>query len=348
MGETSIEWTDSTWNPVRGCSRVSPGCENCYAEKTALRFSGVGQPFEGFVRLSKKGAQWTGRVDLRAEHLADPLRWRKPRRVFVNSMSDLFHEELPNESIAAVFGVMAAASQHTFQILTKRPERMRAWFAWVEAREQHTATPRMIVHAEAFAHAPIVALKPSIPYAGPWPLPNIWLGVSVEDQKTADERIPILLETPAAVRFVSYEPALGPVDFTNIATMNALSDDRDGFSHGRTIDWIIVGGESGPGARPFDVAWARSTVTQCKAAGVACFVKQLGADVRTRNDDNFTDDGERDCWPLHLIDEDRIESDVHGFREGHQGAQVRVRLRDRKGGDMAEWSPDLRVREFPR
>lgn len=331
MGETSIEWTDRTWNPVRGCSRVSPGCERCYAERIAGRFSGKGQKFEGFARgLSRdyhgqSGAartngtwRWTGRVELVQEKLDEPLRWRKPQKVFVNSMSDLFHEELGDEAMAAVFGVMAAAPQHTFQVLTKRPERMRDWMAWIAVRPSGLLSipyaPKLVCagHAQALTDR-----HWTVPNAAEWPLPNVWLGVSVEDQATADQRIPLLLQTPAAVRFVSYEPALGPAYFGSVwsAERGVHFDALRGSSEHRVkVDWIIVGGESGPGARPFDIAWARDVVEQCKAAGTACFVKQLGA--------------------RPMLNGRVIES-------------PRALIRDRKGGDPAEWPIDLRVREFP-
>jgi protein gp37 len=279
--KTSIEWTGATWNPVRGCSPVSAGCKNCYAERQGGRFCGPGKAFDGFVQIGKNGnagPHWTGKVELVEKHLDDPLHWRKSQRVFVNSMSDLFHEALSDEAIDRVFDVMLNCPRHTFQILTKRPERMLEY-----SRDQVNL------------------------WREPWPFPNVWLGVSVEDQKTADERIPLLLQTPAAVRFVSYEPALGPVDFEQFALKTLDGGENPG------IDWIIVGGESGPGARPFDIQWARKTVAQCKAAGVACFVKQLGAEPV-----GFGDDYEYWCD-----------------------------IRDRKGGDWDEWPPDLRVREFP-
>ena len=292
MGITSIQWTDRTWNPVRGCTRVSEGCRNCYAEKVAARFSDEGSPFHLYAKRTKAGARWTGKVELVESHLGDPLRWKKPQRVFVNSMSDLFHEGLDDEAISAVFAVMSQSPIHTFQILTKRPRRMFDWFSRTfvtDGIEEAGVTRFSWCHANT---------------DGRWPLPNVWLGVSVEDQKTANERIPLLLKTPAAVQFVSYEPALGPVDF-------------DAY---QKLDWIIVGGESGPGARPFDVGWARNTIAQCKAAGVACFVKQLGADPREENDPNGK----------------------------YPAFHHKLKLRDKKGGDWREWPTALRVRELPK
>jgi protein gp37 len=319
---------------------VSEGCRNCYAERVAGRFSGPGQPYEGLVTVSSRHPQtgaattgvrpkWTGEVRFVADHLADPLRWRKPRRVFVNSMSDVFHEKVTDEQIAAVFGVMASAPQHTFQVLTKRPERMRAWFRWLEDRtvrsawqfaEDEPAWRRMHWLRAAF-------LRQGCGHAGEraddmasrgWPLPNVWLGVSCEDQRTADERIPLLLETPAAVRFVSYEPALGPVDFLpwlyvptrcrscggvgayydtnprNLPTRGTCvmgvpmtgepgavrcgSCDSLEVDEQAPLDWVIAGSESGPGARPAELDWFRSVRDQCAAAGVPFFFKQWVGD----------------------------------------------------------------------
>lgn len=233
MGKTAIEWATDTWNPVRGCAPVSEGCRNCYAMRQAHRFSGPGMPYEGLTRATSDGPKWTGKVRLVPELIEAPLRWRKPRRVFVNSMSDLFHPEVPDGFITHVWSVMRQAKQHTFLILTKRPERMAAWAAqWC--------------HAGGFGV-----------------LRNVWLGVSCEDQATADERIPHLLATPAAVKFVSAEPLLGQIDLTKVEEYARLS-------------WVIAGGESGPGSRPCHPEWVRSLRDQCQAAGVAFFYKQWG------------------------------------------------------------------------
>jgi len=303
MNTTSIEWTDATWNPTRGCSRVSRGCDNCYAMHQAHRFPS----FAGLTRYvgrNGRGVDWTGCVELIPSKLDEPLRWRKPRRAFVNSMSDLFHEALPDGAILRVFEVMARCPQHTFQILTKRPARMLEFCQDTRAEG------------------------------------NVWVGVSVEDQATADERIPLLLQTPAAVRFVSYEPALGPVLFSSLAlplmAPPAATRYESGGSGGRltpALDWLIVGGESGPGARPFDVAWARSAVRQCREAGVPIFVKQLGRiptcapDERRGTEVRF--DGAMKGWTL-------------------DGGRPVLLLKSAKGGDPSEWPKDLRVREFPK
>lgn len=249
---SKIEWTDETWNPVRGCSKVSDGCRNCYAMRQAHRFSGPGKAYEGLTQLVKgKGPQWTGEVRCVPEFLEAPLRWKKPRRVFVNSMSDLFHPEVPFEFVDRVFAIMGQCPEHTFQILTKRPELMREYVEW---------WGRVI--------KPLGAVY--------WPLPNVWLGVSVEDQAMADERIPILLQTPAAVRWLSMEPLLGPVDLQLV--------DFDGATGLAVLDnppwqvrWVVVGGESGPGARPMHPDWVRSIRDQCQTANVPFLFKQWGA-----------------------------------------------------------------------
>lgn len=333
MNKTTIAWTDSTWNPTRGCSRVSEGCRNCYAERVASRFSGPGMPYEGLAR----DGRWTGIVRLVEGKLDQPLRWQRPRRIFVNSMSDLFHESLPDDAIDRVFAVMALAP-HVFQVLTKRPERMRAY---MQHRMQHRRD--QLYPVSKTCHVVPALLRAQLGYSiavRRWPPPNVHLGVSVEDQETADARIPLLLQTPAAVRWVSAEPLLGPID---------LNDSRDWMTPGLTkprnaprLDWVVVGGESGPGARPCGVAWIRDVVQQCREAGVPCFVKQLGANVRDRNDAEW-DGSTLTAWP----NEPDLEHDPDGYVTNHQGATVRVRLNDRKGGDPAEWPEDLRVQEWP-
>jgi protein gp37 len=252
---TKIEWTDETWNPVTGCTKVSPGCDHCYAERIVERFKGKGA-FEN--------------VTLNEERLDAPLRWRKPRRVFVNSMSDLFHDSVPDEYIAKVFAVMALSPRHTFQVLTKRHARMRS-----------------LLGAHGFwAQVGLAALDLReiwLPAAGvsldAHALPNVWLGVSVEDQKWADIRVPALLDTPAAVRFLSCEPLLGPVDILHpyLVPGPDCACERGGSVCDPTIDWVIAGGESGPGARPMHPDWARSLRDQCLAAGVPYFFKQTGS-----------------------------------------------------------------------
>lgn len=311
MGETTgIAWTDSSWNPLRGCSKVSAGCANCYAEREANRSSGPGRAYEGLV----EDGRWTGDVRVVLEHLDDPLRWQKPRRIFVNSMSDLFHENVSDETIAAVFGVMAAAPRHRFQVLTKRPERMQAWFQWVAGSAPSLDHPE--VRTCTLAAAKLIR-EPFGKHAGAgargelaWPLPNVWLGVSVEDQETADERILFLLRTPAAVRFVSAEPLLGPVNLRQIAPFDDFwTDALDTPDPSFKLNWVIVGGESGPGARPCEPTWIGDLVEQCSETGCACFVKQMGT------------------W--------------------HAARSRDIGYKHPKGGDPSEWAEHLRVQEYP-
>lgn len=351
MSETSIEWTagpdgspGKTWNPVRGCSRISPGCQNCYAERIAARFSDPGMAFEGYALRTPSGGRWTGKVSfLDAKKLAEPLTWKKPVRCFVNSTSDLFHEELLNEEIAAVFGVMAACPQITFQVLTKRADRMESWAAWVEQEEGARRLGLLIQHAQSAVSHPTLRQADTL-LRVPWPLPNVWLGVSVEDQQRADERIPHLIRTPAAIRFLSVEPLIGPVDldddsqatFCHWAGKVVPGECEHGLgcrprTFADAVDWVIVGGESGPGARPCDLDWIRRVHGACDEAGTHIFIKQLGA----RPYDSGNEMGECEC-PQWM---ESCESPTHPTGLLH--------LRNRKGGDMAEWPEDLRVREFP-
>ena len=233
-----IEWTEQTWNPIVGCSVVSPGCTNCYAMKMANRLAAnpATPHYAGTVKPSRGGPVWTGKVALASEDvLTAPLRRRKPTTYFVNSMGDLFHENVPDDWIDRVWSVMVRSPQHRFQVLTKRPARMRDYVQGLDRAAREAGNQ--------------------------FPPANVWLGVSAEDQARADQRIPDLLETHAAVRFVSAEPLLGPVDFGG-----ALAK----------IDWVIVGGESGPDARPMHPQWARDIRDQCQAAGTGFFFKQWG------------------------------------------------------------------------
>lgn len=251
---TSIEWTDTTWNPVTGCTKVSPGCDHCYAETMHERFHGKGS----FAVVTRSEAR-----------LYRPLTWKKPRRVFVNSMSDLFHDDVPDSFIGRVWEVMAKTPHHTYQILTKRPGRMRA-----------------LLNRQS--------LRDYLFNYGPWPLRNVWLGVSVEDQKWSDVRIPLLLDTPASVRWISAEPLLGPINL-GAAALVPYEREQGGFwrygarsgvrredktwvpAPAAQLDWVVVGGESGPGARPMHPGWARSLRDQCQRAGIPFLFKQWGA-----------------------------------------------------------------------
>lgn len=290
---TSIEWTDETWNPVTGCSKVSPGCKHCYAETIAHRFWGE-RPFT--------------EVRCHPERLEIPLHWKKPRRIFVNSMSDLFHEDVPASFITQVFEVMEASPQHTFQILTKRPERIESVLYGDEGQFYLGG--------------------------GDW-VRNVLIGFSAEDQRTFDARSAVFLPRNGercswayALRlFVSLEPLLGPVQIRHELQplIQTASDGQKFYRLGRNaghpgLQWVIVGGESGPTSRPCDVAWIESIVRQCQAAGIPVFVKQLG----------------------------RLVLDGPIGRSGHVTAQSAWKPRDGKGGDPSEWPEDLRAREWPR
>lgn len=282
-----IEWTGRTWNPIVGCSIVSPGCTNCYAMRMAARIERMNPGlahYAGLTQPSKAGPVWTGKVAMASEvTLFAPIRRKTPTTYFVNSMSDLFHEDVPDEWIDLIFAVMALCPRHTFQVLTKRPERMRAYFARLTSPDFEPDDPEEVCPLEMAASewailvqmsgisskiAPITFSRPILP------LKNVWLGASCEDQRRADERIPDLLATPAAVRFISAEPMLGPIAFSAQAL-----DHRPMPETWETtgIGWIIAGGESGHGARPMHPDWARSIRDQCATAGVPFFFKQWGA-----------------------------------------------------------------------
>lgn len=242
---SKIEWTEYNWEVTGGCDKISSGCRGCYAiPLIGNRFANnpihKGR-YDGLV----EGDNWTGKIKLFEDRLTQPLHWRKARKVFVNSRSDLFHEDVPFEFIEQIFNVMNKSRQHIFQILTKRPERMLEYFKWYMSKHKAIFTLWKDVIA---------------------PLKHVWLGVSVEDQQTADERIPLLLQTPAAVRWISAEPLLG-----EILLPNWIEDKELGL-----LDWVVVGGESGPKARPMHPDWVRSIRDQCKAAGVPFFFKQWG------------------------------------------------------------------------
>lgn len=308
---SKIEWTDATWNVSTGCDRVSLGCDNCYALTMAARLKAMGQPkyqTDGDPRTSGPGFG----LAMHADVLDAPLRWRKPRKVFVNSMSDLFHPRVTDEFIARVFAVMAVTPRHTFQVLTKRPKRMRVlldepgWLHWIDRHIDLLLHSRPLEDGDYWRR----------------PLPNVWLGTSVEDQQRADERIPALLDTPAAVRFLSCEPLLGPVTISRWLADPDSTDDGWTYrcqAHGMPectqepscsgVQWVIVGGESGTGARPMAIEWSRDIVDQCQAADVPVFVKQLGSRPTF------------DSRPVNLSSP--------------------------KGGEPGEWPWFLRRREFP-
>lgn len=293
QGKHGIAWTETTWSPVTGCTRVSPGCRFCYAERLAAGRLAHTDRYAGTTR----NGRWTGQVNLHGDLIQQPYAWRKPRLVFVCSMSDLFHEAVPDRFLDDVFITMWAVQRHTFQCLTKRPERMADYICSSETRTR-------------------IAAKLGYSELKIWPLPNVWLGTSVEDQQRADDRIPFLLQTLAAVRWLSVEPLLEHIDLR--ANWNWAFDEQyipQGWQpdlKGNQIAWVVVGGESGPGARPMDVDWARSLRDQCHEVGVAFFMKQMGS-VWARENKSHWPDGRRDS----------------------------------KGACMDNWDEDLRIREWP-
>jgi len=279
----------------------------------------------------------SGHVRWFPDRLDEPLRWRKPRRCFVCPRGDLFHDGITDEQIAAVFGVMAAARGHTFLVLTKRPERMVEWFKWVAS----VGPPSVRIGQEAIFHGAPRTRIGEVPL-WTWPVPNVWLGVSVEDQAMADERIPLLLQCPAAVRWVSAEPLLGPVDLGGYVEWNNLLRAVGGLRRGRyphagieaRLDWLVIGGESGPRARPCNVEWIRSLVRRGREAGTAVWVKQLGA------------------RPVFTGEESAPVPAIFGDGEmtytSPAGKTIPFPLRHPKGADPKEWPEDLRVQEWPR
>lgn len=308
MGAKSkIEWTDASWNPIRAhrlstegdpggmgwhCEHVSEGCRNCYAQTMNTRL-GTGLEF-------KPGNRDQIELFLDQKMLLAPLSWRKPRMIFVCSMSDLFADFVPDEWIDRIFAVIAFCHRHTFQVLTKRPERMRGYLndreGYLHVLDELTNLPTPLFSAEDFV----------------WPLPNVWLGASCEDQAAFDDRWRELREVSAAVTFLSMEPLLGEI-----------------FFRPEKPDWIIIGGESGPHARSMDIAWARDILAQCRAADVPCFVKQLGA------------------RPFSLVKDDCFKHWVIG-EESFENGRFYANLKSAKGGNPEEWAADLRVREFPK
>lgn len=305
---TLIEWArhpvtgkGATWNVINGCSLVSEGCRHCYAARLAATRMKTHPTRTGLARLNAAGeAKFTGEVRFNEKVLTDPLRWRAPRGIFVCAHGDLFHEAVLDEWIDRVFAVMALAPQHVFFVLTKRPERARSYLAAARDRIGE------MVFLNALRGAGVDAEQWRYVASRPWPLPNVWLGTSVEDQATADARIPHLLAAPAAIRFVSAEPLLGPVDLRNHRRCDQCGNTPAGLWAGdpladrsrvwesdrcplhywpddgcdgtlrATLDWVIVGGESGPHARPMHPDWPRGLRDQCSAAGKAFLFKQWG------------------------------------------------------------------------
>lgn len=345
MGKTSIEWTDETWNPVLGCRRKSPGCLHCYAERLiATRMSKNPKlpMYHDIARLTDRGEpQFTGAHRVVASRLDEPLRARKGRRYFVCDMGDLFFEGHPLREIAAVFGVMAAAPQHVFQVLTKRPERVLAFYAWLDRnRDQPHAVRCGVEAANRGADVDYLGLPDA------WPLPNVWVGTSVENQEAADERIPHLLRIPARVRFLSLEPLLEQV---HVAPHLGHGPDE--------IAWIIVGGESGPHARPCAIEWIEDLLLQARAADVAAFVKQAGSlrfggsfatfDTWVNKARSWIGGTGAKCFDAKLRPCSIGADFMRARDEGAFPVTFWGPWRHPKGGDPAEWPEHLRVRELP-
>ncbi len=308
---TKIEWADATVNYVNGCSLASPGCTNCYAMRLAGTRLKHHPTRAGLTQDTKAGPVWTGEVRENPAALEQVLRWKKPRAIFWNAHGDLFHENVPDEWIDKQFAVMALTPQHRHMVLTKRSARMRAYLSQNPLWNVHLSAAGDI-GGEKWGWIADRAPRGSaitqynLYLQVPWPLTNVWLGVSVEDQRRADERIPDLLETPAAIRFISAEPLLGPVDLTMLHHDGITNIDALRGMHGVAqpmqaecdkIQWVIVGGESGPGARPMHPDWARSLRDQCGAAGVPFHFKQWGEwgpDVRADRHQKTSDGYDRD------------------------------------------------------
>jgi protein gp37 len=327
---THIEWCDATWNIITGCSVVSAGCKHCYAMKLAGTRLQHHPSRAGLTTSTAAGPVWNGQVRFNEQWLSQPLAWRRPRRIFVCAHGDLFHESVPDDWIDQVFAVMAVADWHTFQVLTKRAARMRAYLC-------DPATVRRIaaILAKCLETTARCALQAYLTddrvhddLEG-FQLPNVWLGVSVEHQEAADARIPDLMATPAAVRWISAEPLLGPVNLVPfLSRITHVAELRPGAVHQaewtNALAWVVAGGESGAGARPMHPDWARSLRDQCAAAGVAFMFKQWGDWSPYMNEDHFTEcqeekhahawvDGETavhgDCW---LVDDDGMWSNYTG------------------------------------
>lgn len=308
--KTGIEWTDSTWGPTIGCDKVSPGCDHCYAIRVGARLQS-NAAYKGTIA----GGDWTGRVNMVEDRLDQPLRWKRPRRIFVDSMSDLFHKDVTDTFIARVFAVMGLANHHTFQVLTKRPQRManllgtdefqRAWF---EQREAIGVTDRVQQMAN----------REEISLAVRWPLPNVWLGTSIENDRYTF-RARHLVATPAAVRFLSLEPLIGPLPSLELGG----------------IDWVIVGGESGPGARPMHPQWVRGLRDRCVERKVPFLFKQWGewlpsSVVGVAKDPN--------TCAVHLGGTTAMTPDNHfnPFRAGHPDWRPMLKVGKRSAGRMLD------------
>ena len=340
MGERSkIEWTDSTWPIVQGCDPVSPGCANCYAVPLVHRLAWntnpkISAPIKGVVAHHKDRLRFTGKVALREDRMDWPLKWKKGRMIFVPSHGDLFHKDVPDAFIDRVFAVMALTPQHSYQVLTKRAERMRDYIIALHDGKRAVISAAREICGSIVGGVVILNAQRL--------MEHVWLGISAEDQQRADERIPLLLQTPAAVRFVSLEPLLGPIDLTDHCNghyfFNSLSgtrwhDDPDRsrpeekFSPG--LDWVIVGGESGPHARPMHPEWVRSLRNQCEAAAVPFFLKQWGEWLPGE-----ANSGQFDATPMH----------AYRRCDNHSYEWPNTSLVENFGTHVDKWSGNLTTR----
>lgn len=338
--KSKIAWTDETLNVVIGCEKVSAGCANCYAIPTTHR--GMAEQHRGVTKKIRSGVDWNGEINLVPSRLFIPCRQQRARRIFVNSLSDLWHKNVDPDFVAALYGVALSTPRHTYQILTKRPERMREWYRHMGSFRDDThfeGWPGAVV--EAFSQA--LAIDSQLYREGKgqeefhskwcggaqktftWPPPNVHLGITVEDQAAAEERIPILLDTPATVRWLSVEPMLEQIDLRP-------------WLGSRELHWVVVGGESGNGARPCKAEWIQDVVDQCRDVGVPVFVKQLGADVRCSGA----------TWG---VEQERNHGGLTHWPEGTKRTaglgDIHIDLNQSKGGEIDEWPESLRVREFP-
>lgn len=273
---TKIEWTNTTWNVICGCTKVSEGCRNCFAQELHNRRR---KAYLAGKKMPLQYAEPFSKIQIFEERLTQPLKWKKSRMIFADSVSDLFHAEVPDELLDRMFAVMTLTPQHTYQVLTKRPDRMLAYFRGLEQRDVAHVFGKATFHvtadeeAEYYVHDRLAA---------EWPLPNVWLGVSMEDQQTADMRIPLLLETPSAVRFLSCEPLLGTIDL-----LEYYGDERE--PHGQYfdhVDWVIVGAETGTQARPVHPDWICNLRDQCVANQIPFFFKGWGEFAPWDGDEN--------------------------------------------------------------
>lgn len=327
MGDkTKIEWADATISPLYGCSKVSPACANCYAERLAARFSKNPATAALYAGTVDDAGHWTGRLNLLPHRMQQALRWKRPRRIFIASQSDLFHENAPEEFLDLAFAYMAVARQHTFLLLTKRAERLRSCISGADVQGR-------VMHA-AFSCIPVDEESLDARSFATWPLPNVHIGVTVENQEQANARIPLLLETPAALRFVSIEPMLGPVSLREYYREEGRGTYSVWLDY---LDHVICGGESGPNARPMHPGWVRSLRDQCAGAEVPFMFKQWGEWAP------HTKDVENECGEIQTTPRNRSGVNWHSF-DGVSGV---FRVGRAKAGRLLDGVEHLEMPEVP-